>query len=121
ALARGAWVICDRFYDSTRAYQVTGGGVDPGVLAALNRLIEAPTPDLTFVLDLDPAKGLARSRGATKGEDRFERKDGAFHAKVRAAFLEIAAAEPVRCVVLDAGKSASEVLQHALGAINTRL
>ncbi|HVY87179.1 MAG TPA: dTMP kinase [Caulobacterales bacterium] len=121
ALARGAWVVCDRFYDSTRAYQVAAGGLDPKALEALNALIEAPAPDLTLVLDLVSEAGLGRSRGAEAGEDRFERKDASFHARVRAAFLEIAAAEPGRCVVIDAGKSASEVLQAALDAINSRL
>ncbi len=121
ARARGAVVVCDRYYDSTRAYQVAAGGLNPGALDALNRLIEAPAPDLTIVLDLDPTLGLARSRGATAGEDRFERKDAAFHAKVRAEFLAIAAAEPERCVVIDAAQPKEIVLRAAVAAIEARL
>jgi dTMP kinase len=117
ALARGAWVICDRYYDSTRAYQVAAGGLDPKVLDTLTALIEAPAPDRTFVLDLDPAAGLARSQGQHVGEDRFEKKAGDFHARVRAEFLAIAAREPKRCVVLDASNPAADVLADATAAL----
>lgn len=121
ALARGAWVLCDRYYDSTRAYQVAAGGLAPTALDQLNALIEAPAPDLTLVLDLDPSKGLGRSRGAHVGEDRFEKKDAAFHARVRAEFLAIAQREPKRCVLLDAGQGADDVRLAALTAIEARL
>jgi len=121
ALARGAWVVCDRYYDSTRAYQVAAGGLAPAALDGLNALIEAPVPDLTLVLDLDPAKGLARSRGKHAGEDRFENKGADFHARVRAEFLAIAAREPRRCVVLDAGQDADGVRAAALAAVGQRL
>jgi dTMP kinase len=121
ALARGAWVVCDRYYDSTRAYQVAAGGLAPTALDALNALIDAPTPDLTLVLDIDPALGLARSRGRDAGEDRFERKDADFHARVRAEFLAIAAREPARCVLIDARASADLALAGALAAIEARL
>jgi dTMP kinase len=117
ALTRGAWVICDRYYDSTRAYQVAAGGLDPKALDTLNALIEAPAPDRTFVLDIDPAAGLARSRGAHVGEDRFEKKAADFHARVRAEFLAIAEREPKRCVVLDASKPAADVLAAAKAAL----
>ncbi len=121
ALARGAWVICDRYYDSTRAYQAAGGGLDAIVLAQLNTLIGAERPDLTLVLDIDPGLGLARSRGGESGEDRFEQKDGEFHARVRAEFLAIAAREPQRCVVIAAEANAETVLAQALAAIEARL
>jgi len=117
ALKRGAWVICDRYYDSTRAYQVAAGGLKPETLDALNALIEAPAPDRTFVLDIDPQAGLARSQGKHVGEDRFEKKDAAFHARVRAEFLAIAEREPHRCVVLDAGRPAADVLAAAVAAL----
>lgn len=120
ALARGAWVICDRYYDSTRAYQVAAGGLSPGVLDQLTALIEAPAPDLTLVLDLDVATGLTRSRGAHVGEDRFERKGADFHARVRDEFRAIAAREPKRCVVVDASQSREDVLAAALAAIKAR-
>ncbi len=121
ALGRGAWVICDRYVDSTRAYQVGAGGLAGDVLDRVNALIGAETPDLTFVLDLEPALGLARSRGVDAGEDRFEKKGAEFHNRVRAEFLAIAAREPSRCVVLDASARAEDVLARALAALETKL
>lgn len=121
ALARGAVVICDRYYNSTRAYQVVAGGVEPGVLAALNMMIEAPAPALTLILDLDHGHGVGRSQGAQAGEDRFERKGEDYHARVRAAFLEIAREEPERCVVIDASQEPAAVLAAALKAVEARL
>lgn len=121
ALARGAWVICDRYYDSTRAYQIAAGGLALDTLTTLNALIDAPAPDLTLVLDIDPAAGLSRSRGASAGEDRFERKTADFHARVRAEFQAIAASAPRRCVVIDAGQSRDAVQAAALAAIEARL
>ena len=121
ALARGAWVVCDRYIDSTRAYQSGGGGLDPNILEQLNALIEAPLPDLTLLLDIDPEEGLKRSRGAHAGEDRFERKDRAFHDRVRAEFLAIAAQAPQRCVIIDASQPSDEVLKQSLAAIEARL
>ncbi|MBX3509808.1 MAG: dTMP kinase [Hyphomonadaceae bacterium] len=114
ALARGAWVICDRYFDSTRAYQVGGGGLDGAILDQLNTQIGADTPDLTLLLDIDPAAGLARSRGAHVGEDRFEKKGESFHARVRQEFLAIAAREPGRCKIIGAHQSAEAVLAAAL-------
>lgn len=121
SLARGAWVICDRYYDSTRAYQVAAGGLDAATLDALNAMIQAPTPDLTLVLDLDPTAGVGRSRGASLGEDRFEKKGADFHARVRSEFLAIAQREPQRCAVIDANEPAHAVLASALIAIKERL
>ena len=121
ALARGAWVVCDRYYDSTRAYQVAAGGLDPAALDALNVLIDAPTPDLTLVLDLDPERGVERSQGKHAGEDRFEKKNAAFHARVRAEFRAIARREPERCVIIDAGQDADAVCAAALAVVEARL
>lgn len=121
ALARGAWVLCDRYVDSTYAYQVAAGGLDAAAFEALQKLIDAPKPDLTLVLDLDPTDGLARSRGAATGEDRFEAKGSAFHARVRSAFLEIAQREPARCAVIDAAKPRNETLAAARAVIAARL
>lgn len=120
ALERGDWVICDRYYDSTRAYQGAAGGLAPGVLDALNVLIKAPVPDLTLICDIDPKLGLARSRGEHAGEDRFERKDATFHALVREEFRAIAKREPWRCAVIDASKSPQDMLAAALAAIEAR-
>ncbi len=121
ALARGAWVICDRYYDSTRAYQIAAGGLALETLTTLNRLIDAPAPDLTLVLDIDPVAGLSRSRGASAGEDRFERKTANFHARVRGEFLAIATSEPQRCVIVDASQAQTAVRDAALAAIEARL
>ncbi|MBN8608758.1 MAG: dTMP kinase [Caulobacterales bacterium] len=121
ALARGAWVICDRYYDSTRAYQIAAGGLAPATLETLNALIGAPAPDLTLVLDMAPSAGLARSQGARAGEDRFEQKAIGFHERVRAEFLAIAEREPKRCAVIDASADAGTVLAHALAVVGQRL
>jgi dTMP kinase len=121
ALARGAWVICDRYYDSTRAYQVAAGGLKPEILETLNTLIDAPAPDLTLILDLEPGHGLNRSRGAHVGEDRFEKKDAEFHARVRQEFLAIALREPQRCFVINALQAKEAVLAQALNAAEARL
>lgn len=121
ALAAGRWVICDRFTDSTRAYQGAGRGLSLAKIKVLEDWIAAPKPDLTLILDLDPAAGVARSRGARAGEDRFERMDAEFHARVRTAFLEIAQSEPKRCVVIDATQEKDAVLQASLNAVSERL
>jgi dTMP kinase len=120
ALARGAWVICDRYRDSTMAYQAGGHGLPRAAIDALHDMIDAPTPDLTLVLDIDPALGLSRSRGAEAGEARFETMGAAFHARVRRAFLDIAAAEPRRCAVIDTEAAPERVLAAALEALEQR-
>ena len=115
ALASGRWVVCDRFSDSTRVYQGAAGGLDGGTLDALERLVVAPTfPELTFILDLAPAQGLARARArsalTTAGEaDPFERRGAAFHDRLRAGYLAIARAEPQRCVVVDGERGADAI------------
>jgi dTMP kinase len=121
ALARGAWVILDRYVDSTRVYQGLVGGVG---LARIDRLhgeiAGLPWPDLTLLLDLGAAQGMARRRGGG-GETRFERKGDAFHEAVRAGFLELAAAEPVRFAVVDAARPADEVATGVVAAVRARL
>ncbi|MGB0749769.1 MAG: dTMP kinase [Magnetospiraceae bacterium] len=103
ALAQGTWVVCDRFADSTRAYQAAGQGIADEAVESLYALAVGDfKPDLTVVLDLPPEIGLARARGRGDGEDRFEGMDLSFHQRLRDAFLRIAAAEPARCAVLDA-------------------
>ena len=125
ALARGEWVICDRFIDSTRAYQGELGSIDPGLLAELERVtIDGLLPDLTFILDLDPQIGLARAaRRRAPGElrDRFESEALAFHTKLRQAYLGIAQSEPERCVVLDATQTPADLAEAAWLALRDRL
>jgi dTMP kinase len=121
ALDAGIWVICDRFADSTLAYQGAGQGLSRDMWERLCELtLGALRPELTLVLDLPPERGMARalSRGDA---NRYERQDAAFHARVRAGFLAIAAQEPVRCAVLDASRSPGEVLDLSLTTIRDRL
>jgi dTMP kinase len=118
ALASGTVVICDRFADSTRAYQGAGGGVEPGIVDALERIAVGPTrPDLTFILDIDPREGLARVARRAGAADRFETEDLTFHDRLRAAFRAIAARDPARCVVLDASRPAEVIASSAWRAI----
>lgn len=105
ALARGAIVLCDRFSDSTRAYQGAAGGLEPELIASLERVTLGDLrPDLTLILDLPPEAGLARaqSRGGGEPADRFEAEGMRFHQRLRAAFRAIAEAEPERCRIIDA-------------------
>lgn len=105
ALARGAFVICDRFADSTRAYQGALGNLDPRWIRALEEVsIGATRPDLTLILDLPVETGLARAiaRRGANAADRFEGEDIEFHRGLRRTFLDISAAEPERCAVIDA-------------------
>jgi dTMP kinase len=119
ALARGAWVLCDRFYDSTRAYQGAAGGAPADLVRALEAdVVGAVIPDLTLILDLPVMAGLARAASRGQGEGRFEAKGAAFHERLRMAFLEIAAADPARCKVIDAGE-APEAVAARIEAIVT--
>jgi dTMP kinase len=109
ALARGTWVVCDRFTDATYAYQGGGRGADRAWIAELERRVQGPLrPDLTLLLDADPEIGLARA-GARGAADRFETERLAFFQAVRAAYLERARAEPQRFRVIDASRSLDEV------------
>jgi dTMP kinase len=109
ALARGAWVVCDRFADSTRAYQGAAGGTDPALIAALEaQVLDGARPDLTLIFDLPPEAGLARAH-ARGGELRFESKGLAFHERLREGFLAIARAEPERCALIDAAAAMDAV------------
>jgi dTMP kinase len=121
ALAAGIWVVCDRFADSTLAYQGAGQGLSRDVWERLCELaLGALRPDLTLVLDLPPERGMGRAL-ARGDANRYERQGPEFHARVRAAFLEIAAREPGRYAVLDASLPAAEVLSASLQAIRGRL
>lgn len=110
ALEAGRTVVCDRFIDSTRVYQGTLGDVPGGLLDALEQVAAAAArPDLTFVLDVPAEIGLARAAGRGAVADRFEKQGADYHEKIRAAFLARAAADPARCVVVDASGDADQV------------
>ena len=114
ALGAGRDVLCDRFMDSTRAYQAYAGGCDQGFIDALEQAIVGSTrPRLTLIFDLDPAVGLARarSRGDAEAEDRYERKGLAFHTRIREGFLDILRRNPQRCRLVDAALPVDEVAE----------
>jgi dTMP kinase len=122
ALARGAVVISDRFADSTRAYQGAAGGVSPALIEAVEAAVVGDCrPDVTVILDMPVEAGLARAALRGGGEHRFEAKGMAFHAAIRAAFLAIAAAEPDRCAVLDAGPAPDSVADAVWRHLEPRL
>jgi len=110
ALARGQWVICDRFTDSTYAYQGAGRGIPRETIRRIEAVALAEfRPDLTLILDLPVDVGLKRA-GVRKGkETRFEKFDAAFHEKLRRAFLDIEMRAPERCKLIDAGGNEDEV------------
>lgn len=122
ALARGAWVVCDRFADSTRAYQGAAGGADPGLIQALETyILEDVRPDLTLVFDLPAEVGLERAHARAGAEMRFESKGSAFHERLREGFRAIAAAEPGRCAVIDATADMDAVEQAVWRVVSDRL
>lgn len=131
ALARGAWVVSDRFADSTMAYQGYAGSVGRDAVAALHRLVLGEfTPDLTLILDLPVEQGLqrAQARHAAQAsaqasgtvEDRYERMGLAFHETLRRAFHDIAAREPQRCRIIDAAGSPDAVADALWQAVAAR-
>ncbi|HLZ76261.1 dTMP kinase [Phenylobacterium sp.] len=122
ALARGAWVVCDRFADSTRAYQGAAGGTDPALIAAMETyILEETRPDLTLIFDLPVEMGLERAHARAGSEMRFESKGQAFHERLREGFLAIARAEPERCAVIDATGDLDAVEARVWAAVGERL
>ncbi|HLI65550.1 MAG TPA: dTMP kinase [Caulobacteraceae bacterium] len=121
ALARGAAVVSDRFFDSTRAYQGAGGGAPPALIAALEQAVVGDVrPDLTIILDLPVALGLGRAAHRGGGEARFEAKGADFHERLRRAYLDIAAAEPDRCRVIAADGDETAVAARVLAAVEAQ-
>jgi dTMP kinase len=122
-LNQGIWVLCDRFSDSTRVYQGRVGNVAPSLLNAMERVtIGDLKPDLTFILDVPVEIGLKRA-AARRGDaapDRFESEDIKFHQNLREAYRDIAAAEPNRCVLIDASADANAVAAQVWTALRDR-
>lgn len=109
ALAAGKTVVCDRFYDSTTAYQAYASGLDPQMVAAANEIaVDGVHPDLTFVFDIDPNMAAAR-RTDRLGEDRMEAKGLSYQAKVAEGFRMIAKTAPVRVRLIDSERSIEEI------------
>lgn len=117
SLDQGVWVICDRFTDATYAYQGGGRGIDSAKISLLENLVqEELRPDLTLILDLDPQVGL--SRATNRGElDRFEKQQLDFFDRVRKVYLQRAAAEPHRCVIIDASHELEQVKASVAAAM----
>jgi dTMP kinase len=123
ALDQGIWVLCDRFFDSTRAYQGRLGKVEPKLLNAIQRVtIGDLKPDLTIILDVPVEIGMQRA-GARRGDrapDRFEAEDVKFHEGLRDAYRQIAAVEPQRCVLIDANAAPRVVAKRVWTAVRDR-
>ena len=121
ALRAGRWVLCDRFTDATYAYQGGGRGLDPAAIASLEAWVQgARRPDLTLLLDLPVARALERARRRGTGTDRFESQRLEFFERVRRAYLERAAREPERIVVIDSAGAPEAVARAVARAIEER-
>ncbi|PZU61973.1 MAG: dTMP kinase [Brevundimonas sp.] len=122
ALAAGDWVVCDRFADSSRAYQGAGGGVAPGFIEQVDAAVVGDDqPDLTLVFDLPVEVGLERAFGRGLFETRFESKGLAFHQRLREGFLKIVETNPARCVRIDAVGDLDTVEERVWRAVQERL
>ena len=125
ALAAGRIVISDRFFDSTRVYQGTAEGMDENLLQRLEQITCDDTwPDLTVILDIDPREGMKRAaerRNESEAPDRFEKESIRLQAKRRKAYLDIAAKEPERCVVVDAEGTPQAVFKRLWQTAEKRL
>ena len=121
ALAEGKYVVCDRFFDSTRAYQGIAGGLGLEIIHNLQQPVLGTTlPDVTLLLDIDPEKGLSRAQ-ERGGDLRFESKTLAYHQTLRQAFLDFAKQEPERMVVIDADRDIEAVSTDIITVLGERL
>ncbi|MEI9993740.1 MAG: dTMP kinase [Rhizomicrobium sp.] len=121
ALAAKRWVVCDRFTDSTYAYQGAGGGLARETIRRMETLVLHDfRPDLTLILDLPVEVGLARTEGRANKETRFERKGTEFHERLRQAYLNIARRDPARCLVIDASAPVDVVAEAIWNAVAKR-
>jgi len=122
ALEAGRWVVCDRFADSSRAYQGAAGGVAPNVIEAIDAaVVGADQPDLTLIFDLPVEVGLERAFGRGLFETRFEAKGLAFHQRLRDGFAAIARHHPDRCVMIDADADPETVEARLWATVEARL
>jgi len=121
ALSKGHWVICDRFTDSTIAYQGYASGVDQSRIRSLQHwALKDFEPDLTIILDLPVEAGLSRAASRGSASDIYERRTKEFHNSVREGFLDIAAKNPTRCYLVNADREVSVVAASIRQAINKR-
>ncbi|HTT82427.1 MAG TPA: dTMP kinase [Rhizomicrobium sp.] len=121
ALAKGSWVVCDRFTDSTYAYQGAGRRLDADTIAAIESAsVQSFKPELTFILDVPVETGLLRAGARGVHETRFEHFDAAFHARLRVFFHALAEREPERCVLIDSTAPQEEVAAQIWQYVSTR-
>ncbi|HEY5347063.1 MAG TPA: dTMP kinase [Rhizomicrobium sp.] len=121
ALVAGQWVLCDRFTDSTYAYQGAGRGLARETIRRVDAVVlDDFKPDFTLVLDLKVEAGLARANKRGAAESRFEQFDVEFHERLRQAFIDIARRNPDRCALIDAGPSEDEVAAAILASVKRR-
>jgi dTMP kinase len=120
ALAAGMWVVSDRFFDSTMAYQGYGQGADRGMIVALTGLLGI-TPDVTIILDVSDAVATARQLQRGADADRYERLDAFFHARVNQGYRDIARAAPERCVLIAGDGTESEIHAAIMRTLRQRL
>jgi len=122
ALARGAWVVSDRFSDSTLVYQGVARGLGTDTVRALQRAVPGTLkPDLTIVLDVAPENGLGRAGARADTATRFEKFDAAFHARLRQAFRDLAEEKSCRCVLLDGAPPPGSVAAEVWRLVESRL
>lgn len=122
ALRAGDWVLCDRFADSTRAYQGYGLGLDMKAIETLYEIaLDGFEPDLTIILDIPVETGVKRMLERGADPDRYEKMDTAFHERLRRGFLDIAQENPLRCAVIDADSDLDNVTARIFDCVETRL
>ena len=120
ALDAGRWVVCDRYFDSTMAYQGFGQGAERRQIATLSQMLDL-TPDLTLVLDVPVAVSLQRLSSRASAADRYERLGAPFFTRIRDGFLAVAAGAPERCVLIDADAAEDTVASRILATVDARL
>jgi dTMP kinase len=122
ALDRGEAIISDRFFDSTTVYQGIVGGVDADLVYTLNSLfLDDIKPDITLLLDIDPAIGLARVQSREGDENRFERKGMTFHQQVRQGYLDLAQKNDQRFIIINAYQDENQVHKDIVAALTPRI
>ena len=121
SLDKGKWVLCDRFYHSTYAYQGVGHNLGIENMRIIKKIIIGEiTPNLTFILDIDPVNGIGRTKNRVSNEDRFEKMNLAFHNNLRKAFIQLAKKNPKRFIVIDAELSLEKISEIISSEVQTR-
>ena len=121
SLDKGKWVLCDRFYHSTYAYQGVGHNLGIENMRIIKKIIIGEiTPNLTFILDIDPVNGIGRTKNRASNEDRFEKMNLAFHNNLRKAFIQFSKKNPKRFIVIDAELSLEKISEIISSEVQTR-